>query len=159
MNKPRKLSSTQYLLCGLVPYTEPNLKLTFMPSKFFAELEQRDKIKQNTARNAFYRALKSGLIEQDSYGNVCLTEKGKKRISTFKAKKLKNAQLMIIFDIPEIERWKRQHLRNLLKELEFKQIQKSVWVTSFDHKKLLTQEIAHLDMKDCIKLFECSPIK
>lgn len=150
----RKKSSTQYILEALIPYSKANMQLVFKPSRFFTELEKLDQVKEQTARTSFYRAIKKGLIELDDQGVPRLTNRGKRRILPFSAPKLKGAQLMIIFDIPEADRWKRGHLRALLHELSFKQVQKSVWISPHDHRELLKMEIEELGLKKEIRLFE-----
>ncbi len=152
------MSATHYVLLSLIPYTEQNLKLVFLPSRFFADLDRIDNIKQNTARNAFYRSVKAGLIEYDDFGNARLTSKGMRKVAPFSAKKLPGASLMVVFDIPESERKKRDHLRSLLQELSFRQIQKSVWATDYDHKKLLKAEIEQYCLESYVQLFECRRI-
>lgn len=148
-------SAKHYVLTALVPYTKANLQLTFKPSLFFAELEKLDRIKQNTSRNAYHRAVKKKLIELDSKGIPRLTKGGLELIKPYTSEKLPNSKLMIIFDIPEDERWKRRHLRALLRELQFKQAQKSVWVSEYDHREYLKSEVKNLSLQDNVKIFEC----
>jgi DNA-binding transcriptional regulator PaaX len=150
----RKKSSTQYILEALIPYSKANMQLVFKPSKFFTELARLDQVREKTARTSFYRAIKKGLIELDDQGIPRLTNKGHRRVLPFSAPKLKGAQLMIIFDIPEADRWKRGHLRALLHELSFEQVQKSVWISPYDHRELLKMEIEELGLVKEIRLFE-----
>jgi DNA-binding transcriptional regulator PaaX len=153
-------STILYILAALVPYTEPNLKLSFKPSQFFNDLERLSKngVKAGTIRTTYHRALKQGLVKLD--GNIPrLTEKGRHKIKPYHAKKLKGAQLMITFDIPEKERQKRTHLRLLLKELSFKQVQKSVWMSQNDHRKYLAAEINAHKLEKYVEIFEARSVK
>jgi DNA-binding transcriptional regulator PaaX len=154
-------SPTHYILSGLIPYTEANLKLAFAPNAFFNDLEKLDTIKANkkALKSAYYRAIKKGLVKIDDSGIPRLTEKGLRKTKTFKPKKLKGAKLMIIFDIPEEERPKRQRLRALLRELAFRQVQKSVWVSDFDHREYIRAEINEAQLQGCVELFESRTIK
>ncbi len=154
-------SSIHYILSGLIPYTEANLKLAFSPNAFFNDLEKLDAIKANkkALKSAYYRAIKKGLIKIDEAGIPRLTEKGLRKTKVFQPKKLKGAQLMIIFDIPEEERSKRQRLRTLLRELTFRQVQKSVWVSDFDHREYIRAEINESQLEGCVELFESRIIK
>jgi DNA-binding transcriptional regulator PaaX len=152
-------SATHYVLSSLVPYTEANLKLAFKPNLFFNDLEKLDKIKKEKLRSAYYRALKQGLLELDNQAIPRLTHKGRKKLQPFRPKQLKDAQLMIVFDIPEKERWKRHRLRLLLRELSFKQIQKSVWMSDKDCKDYLEAEINEYRLKYYVELFEAKHIK
>jgi DNA-binding transcriptional regulator PaaX len=155
---PRRLhteSALAYVLKGLIPYTEANLKLAFKPSAFFADLDQISRLKERTMKNAYYTACRQGLIELDDGGRPHLTDKGKRKLSVYQPRRLSGGvQLMVVFDIPERERWKRSRLRRLLVELDFKQIQKSVWVTSNDHKEILSAEIRHSDLGKCVQIYE-----
>lgn len=160
MSRPKfSESATRYVLEALIPYTEANMLLTFKPNKFFNELEKRDNRGGQTYRRAFAHAKNRDLIRDDANGTPRLTDKGQRRIQPFIAKKLgKGAKLMIIFDIPENERSKRSHIRLLLGELSFKQIQKSVWVSSYDHTRYLKAEIKRLNLENSVRLFESSEL-
>jgi phenylacetic acid degradation operon negative regulatory protein len=157
--KKKYSSTTHYVLSSIIPYTEANLKLAFKPNLFFSDLEKLDKIKKEKLRSAYYRAIKQGLLELDDQAIPRLTHKGRKKLRPFRPKKLKDAQLMVVFDIPEAERWKRYRLRLLLRELSFKQVQKSVWVSDKDCKDYLEAEINEYQLKDCVELFEAKQIK
>ena len=65
---------------------------------------------------------------------------------------------MIIFDIPEHSSILRSRLRRLLKNLAFKQIQKSVWVTECDYREVLCEAILELDLQEYVQLYECASI-
>lgn len=154
-------STTHYVLSSLIPYTEANLKLAFKPNAFFNDLEKLDVIKANkkALKTAYYRAIRQGLIEVNADRIPRLTEKGIRKTKKFRPKKLKGARLMIIFDIPEDERFKRQRLRTLLRELSFEQIQKSVWMSEFDHREYIRAEIKDFGLEGCIELFEARTIQ
>lgn len=157
MDKKLPESTLQYLLLALVPYSRPNLKLVFKPSLFFQDLDKIEKIKMANAKNAYYRAIRIGLIEIDESGIPRLTSKGRLKVQPFIAEKLsKNANLMIIFDIPEEESWKRRYLRLLLKELRFRQVQKSVWLSEYDHRELLVAEVEQNCLQDYVKMYEAA---
>lgn len=148
-------STLQYVLLGLIPYTQANLKLAFQPGKFFADLEKIDRIKRTNARNAYYRALKDGLFELDASNAPRLTEAGLRKVELFIAKKIsRQGKLMIIFDIPETEAWKRQRLRLLLKELHFEQVQKSVWQSEYDYRETLIAEVKRHKLGKHVQIYE-----
>ena len=69
-------STTHYILSGLVPYTEANIKLAFKPSAFFNDLERLDQEKRSagTLRVSYYRAVKQGLVCLDDVGMPQLTK-------------------------------------------------------------------------------------
>lgn len=154
-------SATQYVLSGLIPYTEANLKLTFKPSVFFNDLEKLDQIKagKKTLKSAYYRAIKQGLVEIDEQKIPRLTKKGLKKVKPYKPERLKGSRLMVIFDIPEERRYKRNRLRTLLRELSFNQVQKSVWTSDYDHRQYLRAEIADMQLQEYVKVYEASQIE
>jgi DNA-binding transcriptional regulator PaaX len=154
-------STIHYILAALIPYTEPNLKLAFKPSVFFNDLEKLDRLKnrRKAFRSAYYRSIQQKLVEIDGDGVPRLTRKGRLTIQRFKPQKLKRAQLMIVFDIPEVERRKRQHLRLLLRELAFTQVQKSVWTSVYDHREYLKAEIKDNSLEKYVEIFETQTIK
>lgn len=154
-------SATHYILAGLIPYTESNIKLSFKPSEFFNDLDKLDNVKasRKVLQNAYYRAIKRGLVVFDEVGIPRLTPKAIRKIKPFKPKKLKSSKLMIIFDIPEAEKYKRNHLRTLLKELSFKQVQKSVWMSEYDTREYLHMEIKQYGLHPYVQIFEARSIK
>lgn len=151
--------STKYLLQAFIPYTDANIQLAFKPAAFFDELGKKSKVKERSLRSAYYRAIKSGLLEIDDYGIPRLTNAGRLQIKLYRPKKLPTgAKLMIIFDIPETERYKRNHLRSLLKELSFKKVQQSVWVSQYDHREIVAAEIKEYKLQEYVYLFEALQI-
>ncbi|MEK7480761.1 MAG: hypothetical protein AAB604_01500 [Patescibacteria group bacterium] len=93
--------------------------------------------------NAFYRLRKSGDLIMRTIDNqlyIELTEKGRKKASWLqvnhlaikKQKKWNGKWWMVIFDIQERHRTKREALRGFFKRLGFLQLQKSVWIQPYD---------------------------
>ncbi|MFA4872788.1 MAG: hypothetical protein WC659_02535 [Patescibacteria group bacterium] len=92
--------------------------------------------------NAFSRLRSQGFIIFEKRGQqlfIRLTDEGRKRAGVFQINDLEIAQpkvwdgkwRVLIFDIPEKTRVKREVLRGKLKELGFYLIQKSVWVHAY----------------------------
>src|SRR5438105_3455226 len=110
----RERSPLIYVLVALIPYSSPNLLLTYKPGLFFYELEKVSRYKRSTLKKAYERGIKNGLIVQQS-SIPRLTVLGKRRLAPFVASRLsQDASLMIIFDIPEDMANKRRVLRSLL---------------------------------------------
>lgn len=61
---------------------------------------------------------------------------------------------VVVFDIPEDSRRIRDKLRETLRILEFRPLQKSVWVGKGDYTKQLRKLITALGIKDFIAIFE-----
>jgi hypothetical protein len=153
----KKESTVIYLLKALVPYSRQNLALSYAPAKFFADLEKTTGRSQRALKQSFDRAIRSGLITNDPVPQ--LTMKGNAKVSPFVAKRLdEDAKLMIVFDVPEHSFNRRNQLRRLLRNLSFEQVQKSVWVTEYDHREVLVQAISELGLSGHVLLYECAPI-
>ena len=151
--------STKFILKGFIPYTKANIALTYKPNQFFSQLEKISNLKERTLRSAYYRALKKGLIEMDDNKVPRLTPKGKRAVKKYSPSRLgKGASLLVTFDIPENQRHKRDHLRKLLHELDFKMIQQSVWSTEYDYRDYLAAEITEYGLGDSVIVYEASKL-
>ena len=99
-----------------------------------------ENLNDQTLRTTLYRLKKKGLIENNNkVWNI--TQKGKEYLKNQLSEKLPKLKLIraegkpsqkknmiIIFDIPETERRKRDWLREALGVLSFSRLQKSVWI-------------------------------
>jgi CRISPR-associated endonuclease Cas2 len=96
--------------------------------------------------NAFYYLKRNKLINIKYRGNqmyFSLTDEGKKKAGRYKIdeleikkqKKWDKKWRVLIFDIQDIHKAKREALRGKLKELGLFQLQKSVWVCPYEFKK------------------------
>jgi len=92
-----------------------------------------------------------------------MTEKGKqyfiKKRNTFKqfdSTIINNQNLIIIFDIPESRRLERDWLRIQLKNLNFKLVQRSVWLGSSPLPKNFVEYLKEIKLMNCIKTFKLS---
>jgi CRISPR-associated endonuclease Cas2 len=62
---------------------------------------------------------------------------------------------MVIFDIPASERYLRQKLRALLRELKFTFVQQSVWKTNYDVSQYLKEYLQEEGVdKDWVQVYE-----
>lgn len=95
--------------------------------------------------NTFYQLRKEGCIEIKKRNHqiyIALTEKGRKKAGWFqidslkikKPKKWDGKWRLVIFDISQLQRLKRNAFRGKLKELGFYPLQKSVWVIPYECK-------------------------
>jgi DNA-binding transcriptional regulator PaaX len=122
-------------LDGKSPYPMLNLsRELFGDSWPTHEIQQRKKLSQ-----ALWRLKKDRLIitsqKQDGTFVVELTEKGKRKVREFQfadlvikiPKKWDGIWRIVVFDIPNKRNAGREALRNKIKELDFYQLQKSVW--------------------------------
>jgi hypothetical protein len=115
--------------------------------------------------DAFYSLRKKGLIIIDKKGNnisMRLTRKGEAEAGKYqindmyveKQKKWDKKWRVIIFDIPEICRIKRDLFRSKLREMGFRRFQKSVWVYPYpcDKEVKLLREFFGLEKNHLIIL-------
>lgn len=153
-------STTHYILSSLVPYTEANLKLAFKPTAFFADLEKIDKYQasRNALCSSYYRAIKDDLVKVAD-GVPRLTDKGLAQLKRYEPTRLQGAaSILVIFDIPEHERYLRQKLRVVLRELHFTQVQKSVWQTEYDVLDYLVPELQRQHLHEYVQVYESAQI-
>lgn len=154
-------STTHYVLSGLIPYTEANIKLAFKPTAFFNDLEKlnKHKIKRSTLCSSYYQAIKDGLVRINDTGIPRLTEEGLAQLRRYEPVKLKGAaSILVIFDIPEENRYQRQQFRTLLRELRFTQVQKSVWQSEHDILEYLLPEIKRLRLREYVQVYESARV-
>ncbi len=154
-------TAMRYVLESMIPYTRANIALAFRPNTFFNDLERIDRKREysrNTLRVAYYRAKRERLIAFDELGRVELTEAGVARLRPWEPKKLIGSHVMVIFDIPETQRSKRNQLRMLLRELKFIQIQKSVWRSNLDCAPIIASASRKLKIENFVQVYECAQI-
>ncbi|OGM93116.1 hypothetical protein A2372_01755 [Candidatus Wolfebacteria bacterium RIFOXYB1_FULL_54_12] len=120
-----------------------------------------DPEKKAQLRNTFYYLQSKGFIEfEDRNGQVfiALTGEGKRMAGKYqindlkirKDKKWDKKWRILIFDIAEKHKIKREALRGKLRELGFYQLQKSVWVYPYDFEReaVLLREFFGLAVKE-----------
>lgn len=103
-------------------------------------------------RNAFGELKRRGYVKEEIVGKnrrIIFTSKGKVELSRSKIlqkkkQKWDNKWRAVIFDIAESKRRDRDLIRRELKWLDFKELQKSVWIFPFDAEKELKDLIEFL---------------
>jgi len=95
--------------------------------------EMRDRIGRQAFYNALSRMKKARLIAEQN-GHFKITEKGKLKILWLKRpmKEWDGKWRIVIFDIPEKKRDLRNFFRSRLKELGFRFLQESVWISPYN---------------------------
>ena len=108
---------------------------------------------------------KDGLIFEEDPKNrkaLHLTSKGVKKLSFLKTrfpwtssyKCQKSDQLIIVaFDVPEKERWKRKWLRSALKNMELRFLQQSLWIGKVKLPKDFLDDLDKLRMSGYVEIF------
>lgn len=123
--------------------------------------ERSKRYKQKSVEAAFYRLRKEGIIriERKKHKYVLsLTENGKQKAGRLQIDFFKIARptqwdrqwRILMFDVRQIQRWKRDILRSFLRRLGFIQFQKSVWIHPFDckHEVQILQKLLELDSNE-----------
>jgi len=116
------------------PYFGANLARAFSKKK---------KHRQKDVYDTFRRLRKEGCIETTKKNHqmyIRLTEKGRKRAGIYqindlkikKARKWDRKWRLIVFDIEELKRAKREAFRGILKNLGIKLLQQSVWIYPYE---------------------------
>ena len=132
--------------------------------------QKHKQYKPKSVESAFHRLRKEGLIMVERKGHeysVSLTNKGKKRTDLLKLDALEIARpktwdqkwCLLMFDVKQTQRWKRDILRSFLRRLGFVQFQKSVWIHAYDCRKAvkLLQELLELSSSE-VKLVTAADI-
>lgn len=101
------------------------------------------KYNRKALQNTFYRLRRQDYLRINVKNHqifIELTKEGKKHAGRFQINDLKIRKpkrwdgkwRIVMFDIAHIHRIKREALRGFLKRLEFRQLQKSVWVSPYN---------------------------
>lgn len=139
-------------------------------NKFFADQKQ-----ENQFRSLLSYLQKGGLVTKKSINNEIkwrLTSKGKEKIVVLNKQVTNIAGLpmptyisessdklaVVIFDIPEREKAKREWLRWVLKHLGFSLVQESVWMGKLKIPKELLKDLKKHNLLSCVKIFSVTEI-
>lgn len=131
--------------------------------------KEQERIKQNY-HNLISSLKTSGLIEtKEKEGKrlFMLTLKGRKKLYDLKtvlkirkptvyATQPADNWIIVVFDIPERERKKRDWLRRTLRNLGFKILQKSVWLGRKKLPQEFLDDLFDLELTDFVEIFEIS---
>lgn len=121
-------------------------------------------LKKSALAKAIKRLRENGLIDflEEKELVIRLTDEGKSQALWVKLKfgeeEWDGRWRLIIWDIPEKRRAARDLLRAKLKELGFKQWQKSVWATKKNCTKILRDFIKQIGIKDWVMVIESDNI-
>ena len=157
----KKGTTTYYLLLALGKAMETGIPFADFfdnPGKF-VWTGYRTNLNYSSTYKAIQRLKEKGyLMTKKEEGNIIikLTQSGRKQISLVKIledKPWDHKWRIVIFDIPEQHRELRNALRYRLKEWQFQQLQKSVWISKKDIVKELKTFIQEIGLKNWVKIF------
>ena len=137
-------------------------------------LQRRDRYFKNnysqtqigSALNRLKRTNMVVLKEKDGKFTVELSEKGKKKVQQITIDDLKNKKpeqwdgvwRVVIFDIPERQKYGRAALREKMKDLGFYQLQKSVWAFPYDCEKEIELLANFFEIYDYVNFIEAKKV-
>ncbi len=125
------------------------------------------KYKRHDFDHLVWRSLKAGYIEKvEKRGAVYIrvTSQGEKRVQRdfpilhLQKKSWDGKWRMVMFDIKELEKRKREDLRRKLKELGFGMLQESVFITPHDIVKDFSEYVDNIGLGDSVYILEASHI-
>ena len=137
--------------------------------KYEAQMRSKKFLCERKDFSTFVSKLKKdGLIKKEK-GIISLTQKGKKKLISLKffrrrmeiVEKSKkelpmNKYILVIFDIPELYKNKRQWIRSVLTDLNYKMVQKSVWMGKNKIPEEFLVSLKELNIIDYVEIFEVS---
>ncbi|MDD3101562.1 MAG: hypothetical protein PHE59_00210 [Patescibacteria group bacterium] len=166
MKKIKKFLTEQFLekLSGLKLFSKylllaPSVRPTLFNYQKLSE-ELIDEWDKKSIKKAIKHLIHSGLLKKNEKDEYFLTAKGMNKLLELKIKKkietkqkIKKKYFVLIFDIPEKTRFRRDLFRRHLKELGFEQIQQSVWITQYDILEEIKVLIENFGLNKYIKFF------
>lgn len=121
-------------------------------------------LKKSSFAKALKRLRERGLIEVDSETEIIikLTDEGKTQALWEKVRHLEgiwdNKWRIVAFDIPETHSLIRNLFRRRLKELGFKQLQKSIWISKASCTDLIRQYVKDLGISKWVSVLEAENV-
>ncbi len=161
------------LLIFTMPYGTSYSRMDFLIAQRQG-IRAKKTIKKEKKQNFYdllYRLRKEGLVLERKKDKDCffrITAKGKEILEGLRLKKVNalpttsykaendNLLKIVIFDIPEDERRKRDWLREALKNLEFNMLQKSVWAGKIKLPQEFLADLNKLNLLPCVEIFAIS---
>ena len=110
--------------------------------------------------NTLYRLEQLSFVEKfDIGGKLCMTitEPGQQMLRRFHPER-DGVWKLVIFDIPEKQKYVRTVLRAKLKSLHFKKWQNSIWISPFALDEEIEQELNELSKKFFVRLIKTTDI-
>jgi predicted transcriptional regulator/CRISPR/Cas system-associated endoribonuclease Cas2 len=163
--------STEILLGLTLDFFDFAKAMTFPPQEAQRALRKQKQIYVNVdlkSKVAFWKMLsklrKENLIIKDGRGKITITKQGQKfldrntkkpsRHNKYKIEKNLNGEIiLVVFDIPEKQRLKRDWLRFQLEQFNFKVLQKSVWWGTAGLPKKFIKDLKKYEILDYVHIF------
>lgn len=161
MKNKEKYSLLEYILLAFIPFTEPNADLLYRRGRFINTIQKGYYAPKNSINSTISKAKKDGYlqeVEKKGKKGFLLTKKGRMKILKYiikdqEEKKWDGRWRIVIFDIPENIKRRRDRFRDMLKIFKFIQLQKSVWISPHDHSEDLEMVIDELGIEEYVQYF------
>ena len=131
---------------------------------------------ERALRSRFYRMVyflqRDGLIEKRFIKGVkrfSITPRGNQRLAMLRKRSINSFPdaesygsypskqlLIVVFDIPESQRRKRDWLRSVLRRLQLHMVQKSVWIGKVTLPKAFLDDLRHIKLTSFVEIFSVS---
>ncbi|MCX6702450.1 MAG: hypothetical protein NTW60_01105 [Candidatus Wolfebacteria bacterium] len=158
-----------------LPYGSSMGRMKHLLNRRHQEMDQQkiNSQEKQRFRELLYHLRKDGLIEETKKENdrfLKLTQRGKIQLEKLRLSrsdmlprskyeyKKEDILKIVIFDIPEREKRKRNWLRAVLSNLDFKILQKSVWVGKTKLPKEFVVDLRNLNLTDYVEIFAVNKI-
>ncbi len=158
----------------LLLFSGAALAFSRSPKNYFKILEEIPKVWEDINRSRMYRIVREFYNERiidykedkDGVVRIILTKEGKQKALQFqfddiKIKKPNNWDgiwRMVIFDIPEKRKKAREAIRKKLKELGFKELQKSVLVHPYECENEIDFIVEVFQIRNCVRFIRAASI-
>ena len=131
-------------------------------------LKELETQKRQKIANLLCYMQRKGLVEKTTNKALRLTNKGRQKLELVNQKLLSiadtppiqkgiytenDALKVVIFDVPEQDKWKRKWLRQSLQNLDFTLLQKSVWIGKRKLPEEFIQLLSELDLLPHVHIF------
>ena len=152
------------------PYFLINIAREIKRNRKYIQKKLRNQFKERNIAKALKRLKENRLIiltEKDGKFKIELTEKGKRKVKEIQFLNMKVEKpeawdkkwRIVIFDIPDkYKKRARDALREKLKELEFYQLQKSVWVHPYPCEKEIQFLCELFDITPFVNIIEANNV-
>lgn len=125
-------------------------------------LEERMKLEKQRFASFIYKLKKENLVQVKN-DKIFLTNKGKRYLRNKKEYRRRSYEViegnelnLVIFDIPEKERGKRDWLREVLRNMKYKQLQKSVWMGRNKLPQQFLEDLLEMNLHRYVEIFAIS---
>lgn len=141
-------------------------------SMYVGGIAAKKELKETVAKQRFYSLLshlkRQGLIEKKVAGDKPLwkiTSNGLNKLKRVRQRmrcvyetKKDDKMKIVVFDIYEKEKWKREWLRDALKNMEFKMLQRSVWMGRSKIPEAFLDDLRIKHLLGCVHVLEVSRV-